>query len=54
MKQLMKSDDFSNEIAADVQGARIAAAAAQSGLRALKDIEMGWVAGGDGQPVWPY
>jgi hypothetical protein len=29
-------------------------AAAKAELRTLRDIEMGWVGGGDGQPVWPY
>jgi len=48
------SPDFAHDAAPDLAELRHAAAQAQPALRALKDLEMGWVAGGDGVPVWPY
>lgn len=45
--------EFTNEVARDLADVRNAAAAAEPELRTLRDMEMGWVAGGDGAPVWP-
>jgi len=44
---------FTNELARDIADLRKAASAAQGELRTLREMEMGWVAGGDGGPVWP-
>jgi hypothetical protein len=38
----------------DIADVRDAARAAEAGMRSLQEIEMGWVGGGDGVPVWPY
>lgn len=54
MEQIKSAGDFSLEVARDVAQLRKAAADAQPQLRTLKELEMGWVAGGDGMPVWPY
>jgi len=43
----LERNDAMNEL-------RNSAAQGETQLRALHDLEMGWVAGGDGQPVWPY
>lgn len=53
MNQIKLAVDFSNEVAREIEDLRSAAKAADSELRTLRDLEMGWVAGGgDGQPVW--
>ena len=52
MNQIKAAGQFTNEIAREIAEIRDAAAAAQPELRTLRDMEMGWVAGGDGQPVW--
>jgi len=44
---------FTNDVARDIADLRKAASAADSELRTLREMEMGWVAGGDGGPVWP-
>jgi len=54
MNQIKSAGDFTNQLARDIADLRKAAITAESELRTLKDIEMGWVGGGDGQPVWPY
>jgi len=46
--------ELSPEMARETVELRKRAVAAQSELRTLKELEMGWVAGGDGVPVWPY
>jgi hypothetical protein len=38
----------------EIADLREAAGQAQPALRALQELEMGWVPGGDGVPVWPY
>ena len=45
---------FTNELANEITDLRKAALAAEGELRTLRDMEMGWVAGGDGGPVWPF
>ena len=53
MKQVKQAGEFSNELAREIADIRAAAAAAEPELRTLRDLEMGWVAGGgDGVPVW--
>jgi hypothetical protein len=42
------------DLAHEITEIRAAADAADADLRILHDVEMGWVAGGDGEPVWPY
>ena len=54
MEQIKQAGEFFPELARDVAELRRAAADAQSQMRTLKEIEMGWVAGGDGAPIWPY
>jgi hypothetical protein len=46
--------EFSPEMAREIDELGKAALKAQAGLRTLEELEMGWVAGGDGVPVWPY
>lgn len=54
MERIKSAGDFSPELERDLAQLRKAAADAQPQLRTLKELEMGWVAGGDGAPVWPY
>ena len=52
MSQIKPVFDSSNE-APDLDEIRGIAASAEPELRTLRDLEMGWVAGGgDGGPVW--
>lgn len=50
MNQIIKND-FNNEITRELDEVRAAAIQARDGLRTLRDIEMGWVGGGDAQPI---
>ena len=53
MNQIKLAGEFSNEIARELDEIRAVAAAAQTELRTLRDLEMGWVAGGgDATPLW--
>jgi hypothetical protein len=52
MKQIRNSIECPNQMAEEIN--EIRDAAAKAALRTLGEIEMGWVGGGDGQPVWPY
>lgn len=53
MNQIKPAGEFSNEIAHELDEIRAVAATAEHELRTLRDLEMGWVAGGgDGVPVW--
>jgi hypothetical protein len=52
MKQNKRAGEM--DMAQELTELRGAADAADAGLRILRDVEMGWVAGGDGEPVWPY
>ena len=54
MNQIKLAGDFSSDVAREIDEIRAAAAAADTELRTLRDLEMGWVAGGDGGGVWPY
>jgi hypothetical protein len=51
MKEADLAPESNTELISEM---RRKAGAAQAGLRTLQELEMGWVAGGDGQPVWPY
>jgi 4'-phosphopantetheinyl transferase EntD len=53
MNQIKLAGVFSSDVARELDEIRAAAAAADTELRTLQDLEMGWVAGGDGAPVWP-
>ena len=44
---------FTNDVARDIADLRKAASGAEGDLRTLRELEMGWVAGGDGGGVWP-
>jgi len=53
MNQIKRARDFSNDVANEITEIRAAAAAAQPEIRTLRELEMGWVAGGgDDSPVW--
>jgi hypothetical protein len=53
MDQIKRAGDFSSEIGRELEEIQAVAAGAEQGLRTLRDLEMGWVAGGgDGMPVW--
>jgi hypothetical protein len=52
MNQIKLAGELSNEIAREIDEIRAAATGAETELRTLREIEMGWVAGGDGLPVW--
>jgi hypothetical protein len=46
------TNGFANDITNEIEALRAAAANAQGGLRVLQEMELGWVAGGDGGPNW--
>ncbi len=53
MNQIKRAGEFSNEIAQELDEIRAVAAGAEQELRTLRDLEMGWVAGGgDSIPLW--
>lgn len=53
MKQTKLAGKFPNELEREIAQIRAVAGAAEPELRTLRDLEMGWVAGGgDGTPVW--
>ena len=53
MNQIKLAGEFTNEIAQELDEIRAVAAGTEPELRTLRDLEMGWVAGGgDGAPVW--
>jgi hypothetical protein len=53
MNEIKLAGDFQNQIDAEIEDLRTAAAQAADGLRTLRDIEMGWIAGGgDGNVTW--
>ena len=54
MNQIKLGTDGWTEAARDLADIRNVAIAADTELRTLRDVEMAWVAGGDGAPVWPY
>ncbi|HEX6632465.1 MAG TPA: hypothetical protein VF038_00760 [Usitatibacter sp.] len=43
-----------DELANDIDAIHAIADATRREPRVLADMELGWVAGGDGEPVWPY
>ncbi len=54
MKRIQQNvGEFTHEVAREIADLRKAAATAEPELRTLRDMEMGWVAGGDNGPVWP-
>jgi hypothetical protein len=52
MKEMNLSANFTNDVAHDLEDVRESAERAESSLRVLRDVEMGWVGGGDGAPIW--
>jgi hypothetical protein len=53
MNQIKLAGLFSDDAAREIEAIKAAAEAKQGELRTLRDMEMGWVAGGgDGGPVW--
>lgn len=49
----IKAVEFQSDPAREIEEIRAVAAAAEPELRTLRDLEMGWVAGGgDDIPVW--
>ncbi|HEX3096327.1 MAG TPA: hypothetical protein VHQ02_01345 [Usitatibacter sp.] len=48
----IKTVEFPNDVAVEIAEIRAIAADAEPELRTLRDLEMGWVAGGDDVPVW--
>ena len=54
MKEIKFAGDFNQQLEGRVDELRNAAAAAASsdGLRVLRDIEMGWIGGGDANTTW--
>jgi len=52
MNQIKLAGVFSSDVARELEEIRAAAAAADPELRTLRDLEMGWVAGGDGAVGW--
>jgi len=53
MSQIKRTSDSSSDAAPELDEIRAIAAAAEPQLRTLRDLEMGWVAGGgDDTPVW--
>ncbi len=53
MNTIDQARELSPEITNEIEQVRNAAAAAEGGLRTLRDMEMGWVAGGgDAIPLW--
>jgi hypothetical protein len=54
MNEIKLAGLFSNDEAREIEAVRKAADAKQGELRTLRDMEMGWVAGGDGAASWDY
>ncbi|HZZ92039.1 MAG TPA: hypothetical protein VFE23_05715 [Usitatibacter sp.] len=43
---------FADDVARDLAEAR--ETAQQAEIRTLRDIELGWIGGGDDVPIWPH
>ena len=52
MNQIKFPANSNNEIDTEIEALRKAASQATEGLRTLRDIEMGWIAGGDSNTTW--
>jgi hypothetical protein len=52
MKEINLSANFTNDVARDLEDVRETAERGEGALRVLRDVEMGWVGGGDGLPLW--
>ena len=52
MKELNLAALFSDDVKRDLEEARETAQHAE--IRTLRDIEMGWIGGGDEIPTWPH
>jgi len=54
MNEIKSAGDFNQQAEGRIEELRnaAAAAAATDGLRVLRDMEMGWIAGGDGNTNW--
>jgi hypothetical protein len=51
MKQINTTNAFTNDIARELQ--EIRRLAAESAVRTLHELELGWVSGGDGAIIYP-
>ncbi len=54
MNQIKLAGDFSSDVARESTRSGPRRPRPTTELRTLRDLEMGWVAGGDGGGVWPY
>jgi hypothetical protein len=54
MNEIKLAAEFANDAARDLQDVREAAQRGEGALRVLRDVEMGWVGGGDGLPDWGH
>lgn len=53
MNEIKFAGDFNQQrLEAEIEELRSATARAADGLRVLRDIEMGWIAGGDSNTTW--
>jgi hypothetical protein len=54
MNEIKFAGDFNQPAEGQIEELRSAAAAAAAtdGLRVLRDLEMGWIAGGDANTTW--
>ncbi len=51
MNEIKTTGVFANDVARDLEEARETAQRAE--IRTLREIEMGWIGGGDNSPTWP-
>ena len=51
MNEIKAMGVFANDVARDLEQARETAQNAD--IRVLRDIELGWIGGGDDSPTWP-
>jgi hypothetical protein len=51
MNELKQTGVFADDVARDLEDARETARNAD--IRTLRDIELGWIGGGDDVPTWP-
>ena len=51
MNEIKTMGVFANDVARDLEEARESAQRAE--IRTLRDMELGWIGGGDDSPTWP-
>lgn len=51
MNEIKTMGVFADDVARDLEDARTTAQQAE--IRTLRDIELGWIGGGDDVPTWP-